>query len=341
MKAAFVERPSEIAIKEIEPPRPNPGEILVGMQACGICGSDVEKVFGQYGKPSMLLGHEPAGIVIGTGPDVDGFKEGDRVFTHHHVPCYSCSLCRHGNETLCEKYCQTNLSPCGLAQKYTVPAWNVEHGGVLKIPDSVSFEEAAMIEPLACCIRSWHKIPHRVGDSVAVFGAGPTGLLHALLARVLGCEKVFCLDVNGFRLKFAEPFVTESINASDPDRREKILSRTSGAGVDIAIVATSSLAALKDATSTVRKGGTVLMFGVPSRGDTISLDMSAIYAREITLVTSYAASDSDTKKALGLISSGKIDVKGLITHRYSLSDVQGAFERARNGEDAMKIIITK
>ncbi len=342
MKTAFVKKASVISVDESPKPTLNSGDILVQMHACGICGSDLEKVFGQYGQPSMRLGHEPAGIVLDVGDDVSEFKKGDRVFTHHHVSCYDCHLCNHGNETMCKKYSETNLSPCGLSEEYVVPAWNVSHGGVLKISDSLSFEEAAMIEPLACCIRSWKKYSYQEGDSAAIFGVGPTGMMHVMLAHVKKFSKIFCFDVNDFRLNFAKKFnITESINSMDENRKQKIFENTDGLGVDVAIIATSSLKALDDAIDVVRKGGTVMMFGVPSKGAMIDLDMSKIYSKEITLVTSYAASETDTKDALDLIESSKIDVKKLITHTYPINDTQKAFEHAKSGDNAMKIIITK
>ena len=342
MKTASVKEPSVISVDETEKPTLRSGEILVQMHACGICGSDLEKVFGQYGQPSMRLGHEPAGLVLDVGSDVTEFKKNDRVFTHHHVPCYDCHLCNHGNETMCNKYYETNLSPCGLSEEYVVPAWNVSHGGVLKISDSLSFEEAAMIEPLACCVRAWTKFRYYQGDSVAIFGVGPTGMMHVMLAHAKKLSKIFCFDVNDFRLDFAKKFnITESINSKDEDRKQKILDHTDGMGVDVAIVATSSLTALEDAIDMVRKGGAVMMFGVPSKGAKLDLDMSKIYSKEITLVTSYAASDKDTAEALNLIESSQIDVKQLITHTYPIVDSQKAFDHARSGDNAMKIIITK
>lgn len=342
MKTAFVKEPSVIAINETEKPKLGSGEILVQMQACGICGSDLEKVFGEYGQPSMRLGHEPAGIIVDVDSDVSSFKKGDRVFTHHHVPCYSCHLCKHGNETMCPKYYETNLSPCGLSEEYVVPKWNVDHGGVLKIPDTMSFEEAAMIEPLACCVRAWTKYYYQEGDSVAIFGVGPTGMMHVMLAQSKKFSKIFCLDINDFRLSFAKKFnITDSINSFDENRKQKILEHTEGNGVDVAIVATSSLKALEDAIDMVRKGGSVMMFGVPSKDAKIILNMGKIYSKEISLVTSYAASDADTKEALRLIDSSQIDVKKLVTHTYPIEESQKAFDHARSGDNAMKIIITK
>ena len=342
MKSASVKEPSVISVDDVDNPQLTSGDVLVQMHACGICGSDLEKVFGQYGQPSMRLGHEPSGIILDVGSDVTEFKKGDRVFTHHHVPCYDCHYCNHGNETMCKKYYETNLSPCGLSEEYVVPAWNVLHGGVLKISDSLSYEEAAMIEPLACCVRAWTKFTHMDGDSVAIFGVGPTGMMHVMLAHAKKFAKIFCFDVNDFRLDFAKKFnITDSISSMDENRKQKILDNTGGQGVDVAIVATSSLKALDDAIDMTRKGGTVMMFGVPSKGAKLDLDMSKIYSKEITLVTSYAASDSDTKEALHLIESSQIDVKQLITHTYSISDSQKAFDHARTGDNAMKIIITK
>ena len=342
MKAAVVKSNSNIEIKNIEKQSLGPGDILVQMCACGICGSDVEKVFGKYGQPSMKLGHEPAGIITEVGSGVSNFSIGDRVFTHHHVACYSddCHECNHGNETMCKKYYESNLEPCGLADEYIVPEWNVKHGGVIKIPDSMSFEEAAMIEPLACCIRAWNKFTHKNNDSVAILGIGPTGIMHALLAKLYGFGKIFCLDLNEFRLDFAKKFETTTINSGNIDALEQIKSETANQGVDVVIVATSSLNALKDAVSFVRKGGTIVMFGVPSKGANIELDMSEIYSKSITIVNSYAAGDDDIRWAHQLIKLGRINVSQLITHKYSLEECQQAFIHAKSGDNAMKIIIS-
>jgi L-iditol 2-dehydrogenase len=342
MKAAVVKSNSNIEIKNIEKPPVGPGDMLVKMRACGICGSDVEKVFGKYGQPSMRLGHEPAGIITQVGSEISNFSVGDRVFTHHHVACYSddCHECSHGNETMCKRYYESNLEPCGLADEYVVPEWNVNHGGVLNIPANMSFEEAAMIEPLACCIRAWNKFKHQKNDSVAILGVGPTGIMHVLLAKLYGLGKVFCLDLNDFRLDFAKKFETITIHSGNTNAMEQIKSETANQGVDVVIVSTSSLDALKDAVHFVRKGGTIVMFGVPSKGANVDLDMSEVYSKGITIVNSYAASDVDTTHALDLISNKQIDVSQLITHKYNLQECQQAFAHAKSGDKAMKIIIS-
>ena len=342
MKAVVGKNNSNIEIKNIEKPPVGPGDMLVKMCACGICGSDVEKVFGKYGQPSMRLGHEPAGIITQVGSEISNFSIGDRVFTHHHVACYSddCHECSHGNETMCKRYYESNLEPCGLADEYVVPEWNVNHGGVLNIPANMSFEEAAMIEPLACCIRAWNKFKHQKNDSVAILGVGPTGIMHVLLAKLYGLGKVFCLDLNDFRLDFAKKFETVTIHSGNTNAMEQIKSETANQGVDVVIVSTSSLNALKDAVHFVRKGGTIVMFGVPSKGSNVDLDMSEIYSKGITIVNSYAASDVDTTHALDLISNKQINVSQLITHKYNLQECQQAFVHAKSGDNAMKIIIS-
>jgi len=349
MKAAVVKGNSSIEIKNIEKQSLGPGDILVKMRACGICGSDVEKVFGKYGQPSMRLGHEPAGIITQVGSEISNFSVGDRVFTHHHVECGSddCHECSHGNETMCKKYYESNLEPCGLADEYVVPEWNVKHGGVFRIENHMSFEEAAMIEPLACCIRAWSGVNRKKNDSVAILGVGPTGIMHAMLAKHHRFGKIFCLDLNEFRLNFVkkiemrkhQDFNPITIHPGKTNALEQIKSETANQGVDVVIVATSSLNALKDAVSFVRKGGTIVMFGVPSKGANVELDMSEIYSKGITIINSYAASASDTRHAEDLIKN-EINVAQLITHRYNLEECQQAFIHAKSGDNAMKIIIS-
>ncbi|MGI0101072.1 MAG: zinc-dependent dehydrogenase [Nitrosotalea sp.] len=341
MKAAYVKGPSNVEIKDVERPQVGENDIMVTMKACGVCGSDLEKIYGQYSQPSMRLGHEPSGIVSKTGSNVKEFKNGDRVFVHHHVPCYSCHFCLHGNETMCQKYSETNLSPCGLAEEFLVPGWNVSHGGVIKLPDHLSFDEASMIEPLACCIRAWNKIKFKQGDSVAILGAGPTGMMHVMLSKIFGMKDIFCFDINNFRLNFAKQFgITESILSTDPNAHQKILANTQNRGVDVAIVSTGSLNAIAQSMEIVRKGGTMVLFGVPSKDAKMPIDISKIYSKEITITPSYAASETDTNVAFKLIEEKKIEVNKLITHRFDLSESAKALECAHLGNDSMKIIVT-
>src|SRR2546426_10820901 len=341
MKAAYVKGPADVEIRTIEKLTIKSGEISIRMYSCGVCGSDLEKIYGKYSQPSMRLGHEPSGTIVQVGNNVKDLKKGDRVFVHHHVPCYSCHFCLHGNETMCQKYSETNLSPCGLAEEFVVPEWNVSHGGVIKLPDGISFEEASMIEPLACCMRAWNKIKFQKGDSIAILGAGPAGMMHVMLSKAFGMKEIFCFDINDFRLNFARQFgITEAIRSTAPDTYQRVLSKTQNRGVDVVVVATSSLSAIAQSIEFVRKGGTIILFGVPSRDAKMSIDVSKIYSKEITIAPSYAASENDTNSAFKLIDEGMIDVKKLVTHKFDLLESVKALQYAHQGNDSMKIIIT-
>ena len=338
---------SKGVIEIIESPDNQPelhsdGEILVKMKACGICGSDLEKVYGKYGMTSARLGHEPAGEVLEVGKKVRGFSIGDRVFVHHHVSCNTCHYCQHGNNTMCDYYQKSNLDPCGLADKFIVPSWNVSHGGVLKLPENLTFEQASLIEPLACCIRALNKIKFQKGDDFIIFGAGPAGLMLINLIRIFGGGKIFILDINDFRLKFCKKFNSDVriINPRIEDFCQIIRDNTNNRGVDISIVATSSLIALSNAFESTRKGGQIVLFGVPPKDSQFPLDISKLYSNEFSIVPSYAASESETNQALKLLSKKRINLDFLITHKFKLESSSEAFFCAYEAKDCMKVIIT-
>jgi L-iditol 2-dehydrogenase len=317
------------------------GDILVGMKACGICGSDLEKVYGKYGMASARLGHEPAGEVLSIGKDVKGISIGDRVFVHHHVSCNSCHYCRHGNNTMCEYYQKSNIDPCGLADKFIVPAWNVERGGVLKLPDNLNYEQASLIEPLACCIRALNKIPFQKGDDLIIFGAGPAGIMLLTLAQIYGAGKIFVIDINNFRLEFSQKYIPDAIfiNPLNENFHKIIKDNTKNRGGDISIIATSSLTALSNAFEITRKGGYIILFGVPSKDSQFSLKASKLYSNEFSIVPSYAASEVETNQALKLLADGRLNLDFLITHKYALEDSPKAVTCARKALDCMKVII--
>ncbi len=341
MKAVFATGEKDVSVKDVPVPETGAGDILVRMRACGLCGSDLEKVYGQYGVVSRRLGHEPAGEVVAAGNKVRDLKTGDRVFVHHHVPCYSCHYCQHEDYTMCPQYQKSNLEPCGLAEVFLVPEWNVSRGGVMKLPDDMSFEEAAMIEPLACCIRAMNKSGIRKNDSVAVVGVGPAGIMHVLLAKAFGAGKVFAVDINNFRLDFARRLGAHAvINATKEEPAKIIKDATEGRGADMAIVATGSTKAFLQSLELVRSGGRVVLFGVPSKGSDVTLDLNQIFTKEIRILPSLAASEVETKAAFELIASKKLDIRPIITHRFSLERAGEAIRCAHEAKDAMKIVVT-
>lgn len=317
----------------------NVDEMLIKMQSCGICGSDLEKVYGNYGMKSLRVGHEPAGVVIKVGKNIKKFKAGDRVFVHHHVSCYSCRYCLQGNYTMCNNYQTSNIEPCGLSEQFIVPKWNIEHGGVLKLPDSISYDEAALIEPFACCIRGLNKISIKHGDNIAILGAGPTGVMHLLLSRFLGANNIVVCDINDFRLKFAEKYGATTVNLASQNLDEVINNHTEGLGVDVAILATGNIKAFETSLKITRRGGKILVFGVPSIGTKFDLDLNFLYSNEQIIIPSYGASEIETNQALSLMADRSIDLLPLVTHRFQIRESNSAFKCAHEGLDSMKVII--
>jgi L-iditol 2-dehydrogenase len=300
----------------------------------------LEKVYGKYGMTSGRLGHEPAGEVVSVGRSVKGFALGDSVFIHHHVACYSCHYCLHGDHTMCPEYQRSNINPCGLAEQFLVPEWNVSRGGLIKLPDGVSFDEASLVEPFACCIRAWNKCNFQKGDDIAVLGAGPAGLMHVLLAKAFGAGRIFVLDINDFRLKFAKKYAVEVFNSMMEDLAGRIRSETGSRGVDICIVATGSTKALLQSFDLTRKGGKIILFGVPPKGSQILCDMSKLYSSEHSLIPSYAASEIETNQALRLIAEKRVNIASLITHRFDIKNAAEAVKCAHEAKEAMKVIVT-
>lgn len=330
---------NKVTLVETELPNVNDDEMLIRMQSCGICGSDLEKVYGNYGMQSLRVGHEPAGVVIKVGKNLKKFKEGDRVFVHHHVSCYSCRYCLQGNYTMCNNYQTSNIDPCGLSEQFIVPKWNIEHGGVLKLPESMSYDEAALIEPFACCIRGLNKISIKHGDNVAILGSGPTGVMHALLAKLWGANNIVVSDVNDFRLKFVENYGVTTVNLNTQNLNDVVNNCTEGLGVDATILATGSIKAFESSLEITRRGGKILLFGVPSVGSKFAIDLDLLYSNEQIIIPSYGASEIETNQAISLMADKSIDLLPLVTHRFQIRESRIAFKCAHEGSDAMKVLI--
>jgi L-iditol 2-dehydrogenase len=242
---------------------------------------------------------------------------------------------------MCSAYQTSNISPCGLAEQFLVPEWNVSRGGLIRLPDNVSYDEASLIEPLACCIRAWNKCNFQKDDDIAVLGAGPAGLMHVLLAQAYEARKVFVIDINNFRLEFSRKYDVEAFNPiTDQDLVNKIRSAIDGRGVDVCVVATSSMKALLQSFELTRRGGNIMLFGVPSKGSQMSYDISKLYSNEHSIIPSYAASEIETNEALRLIAEKRVDMASLITHRFDIASAADAVKCAHEAKDAMKVIVT-
>ncbi|MGD1834241.1 MAG: alcohol dehydrogenase catalytic domain-containing protein [Nitrososphaeraceae archaeon] len=328
-----------VYLKDIEMKNIKNDEVLIKLEACGLCGSDVSNVKINSCKPTDKLGHEVSGIIEKVGKNVKKIKKGERVFVHHHTSCNKCYYCKHGNETMCKKYIDS-LEPCGISEKFIVPSWNIKQDSIYKIPTNITMEEAAMIEPLACCLRAWKKIDFNKNNSVAIFGIGPIGILHSMIAKTKYAKKIVGIDKNDYRLKFCQkicPVLT--LNIKRDNIHQIIKKETKKRGVDVVIISTSDMSTINEAMDIVRKGGTVLIFGEPKNNIKIKIEPSKIYTKELTITSSYAASTCEIKEALELICTRKIEVEKIITHKFILNDAVKAIKEIEHKKNIIKAII--
>ncbi len=339
MKAVFLEGVGKAAVKEVPTPSLGVGDILVEMKACGLCGSDLEKIQGEYTAAPPIIGHEAVGAVSAVGEDVEGLEAGDRVFPHHHVPCYDCDYCRSGSETMCPDYRGHHLDPGGFSEFFRVPSWIVSHGGVLSLPTSMTFDEGAFIEPLACCIRALDRLQVDEGSEVLVAGGGPMGLLLVQLLPHYGARRVIVSEVSPYRLEFAGRLGAEVVmNPLEVEVPNEVYRLTGGRGVDIALLATGSSRALHQSVQSVRAGGRVGLVGIPEVGAVLE-GIDALVTREVSLISSNAATERETRRAMQMIEEGSVQVEPMVTHHVPLSEFSRAVGVAREAE-SMKVIIT-
>ncbi len=338
MLACFLDTPKKVRVKDVPIPKLTPGDILVRMEASGICGTDLEKIEGQLG-PGGILGHEVSGTIERVAKDVTRYKPGDRVVAHHHVPCYQCVDCSRGDFTLCNEFKKTNIDPCGFAEYFRVPEYNVARGGVIPLPPELSFEEGAMMEPTACCIRAIRRAHVQETDNVLIVGLGPTGLTQIQLLRQATTGKIVGSDIIDARLKLGKKLgADETINALSEDVQSYVR-KVTGEGIDLAIVSTGNEKALNQAFSSVRKGGRILLFGAPSHGASYQLNVSELFSRQITLLSSYSCVEAELAEAVRLVSEKRLDLKSMVSDRFKLRDAEKAMEFARTSKTAIKTIL--
>jgi L-iditol 2-dehydrogenase len=339
MKALKLLSDKTISLVEIDEPIIKDKEILINLGSCGICGSDIRNVFADSCKPTSKLGHEITGTIVKVGKSFNGKKyEGKRVFVNHHAPCNGCHYCIHGNKTMCEKFTD-NIFPCGISEKIILSEWIVNNQSIFELPDSISFEEGSMIEPLACCIRGWKKISFVKGDSVLIFGIGPIGILHAMLAKIYGASTIYCIDINQNRVDFCKKMNLGICINGRISEIESLFDLNDRFSPDLIIIATSDMSVLNKSVDLIRKGGTILIFGEPEKEIKVNVDINKIYSKEVRIKTTYAATNEEIHEALLMITNMDIDVNKIITHRYSLSESKDAFKKVHDRKDVIKAII--
>jgi L-iditol 2-dehydrogenase len=344
MLAAVYRGVNDVRLETVPVPEICPGEILVKVHTCGICGTDLKKIAtGSHSAP-RIFGHETSGTIAAIGAKVNQFFPGDRVMVFHHIPCGQCYYCRHKTFAQCETYkkvgCTAGFEPSGggFAEYVRVMDWIVEKGTV-RIPDRVSFEQACFVEPVNTCLKGIERMALAAGDTVVVIGQGPIGIILSVLARRAGA-RVITSDLYAQRLRISKAFGLEnSIDASRIDPVQEVRRQTEGRGADAAILAVGANSLIKTAMDVVRPGGKVLLFAQTQHGEAV-FDPAAVCVDEKTLIGSYSASVDLQDESVRFVMGGEMNLERLISHRFPLAQAAEALELAAHPQPgSLKIVI--
>lgn len=341
MRVAKLYKFGDIRIEEIPLPEPSSREALVRVKACGICSGDVMAWYIEKKAP-LVLGHEISGEIVKIGDKIKSeisLMEGDRVAVHHHAPCMNCFYCRRGDFVQCETWKKSKIIPGGLSEYIVVPEVNLKYD-TLKLPDSVSFEEGALVEPVACVVKSLKRANIKKGDTLLVIGLGVMGQIHIMLAKEFGAERVIGADMVPFRLKKAlQAGADYVINVSQEDIYEKLKKITNGLMAQEVIIGPGSVKVIMDSLKLVSQGGTLVIFTPTPPEEKLNFSVNDIYFKDITITTSYSCGTDDMKKALKFIENGVVRSDLLITHRFKLDQVKEAYEITALAKDSLKCMI--
>jgi L-iditol 2-dehydrogenase len=338
MRVAVYYNNKDVRIEEMPRPEIGQDEVLVRIEASGICGSDVMEWY-RIKKAPRVLGHEIAGVITEAGRDVTRFKEGDRVFVSHHVPCMTCKYCLNGHYSVCDSLRSTNFDPGGFAEYVRIPPINVDRGTYV-LPDTMSFEEGAFIEPLACVVRGQRTAGLKPGQSVLVMGSGISGLLHIKLAKALGAGRIIATDIVDYRLEAAKRFGADVVLNGKEDIPGRLREVNGGLGADLVITCVAAVDVIKDSFHCLDRGGTVLLFAPTEPGVTVSYPVWELWVDGTKVVHSYAGSPIDIMQAIDLIRFKRVEVTDMITHRLKLEDAAKGFELVARAQKSIKVILT-
>ncbi len=327
----------DVRLEEMPTPQIGPDELLVKVMASGVCGSDVMEWY-RIKKAPLVLGHEITGQIVEVGEGVEQYKAGDRVFVSHHVPCNTCRYCLDGYHTVCETLHNTNYDPGGFAEYLRAPRINVDRG-VFLLPDEVSFEDGAFIEPLACVVRGQRMARLQPGQTVLTLGSGISGLLHVALARALGAGRIVATDINEYRLNAARRFGADVVIHAAEDVPTRLRQANEGRLANLVIVCTGAFTAFIQALQSVDRGGTVLFFAPTKPGVDLPVPVNDFWRNGITLMPSYGNSPLDAIVAIELIRARRVPVHEMITHRLSLAETGLGFRLVADAGESIKVII--
>jgi 2-desacetyl-2-hydroxyethyl bacteriochlorophyllide A dehydrogenase len=320
MKAAVISAPGQVEVATVDDPTPGPRQVVVAVAACGICGTDLHILHGEFAPTLPVVpGHEFAGEIVAIGSQVTERRVGDRIAVDPSLYCFECYYCRRGHNNLCERWAAIGVSTAGGAAQFAVaPVANC-----ILLPDHVRTEDAALIEPLSCAVRGYDVLRAQLAAHILIYGAGTMGLMMLELAKRTGAATVDVVDINPRRLETARLLgCTNAVGSADDVEQPR--------GWDVVIDATGNKAAIQDGLGRVGKGGTFLQFGVADYATRAEIDPYRIYNRELTITGSMAVLHS-YERAADLFAQGLLDPEIFISDRLPLADYPNALERFAAG----------
>jgi 2-desacetyl-2-hydroxyethyl bacteriochlorophyllide A dehydrogenase len=324
MRAVIMDRPGEVRVGDAPEPTPASDEVIVEVRACGICGTDVHILLGEFPlvKYPVIPGHEFAGEVVAVGSAVHRFKVGDRVGVEPTLSCGSCYYCQNGMGNICERINGLGTTrPGGFAERIAAPEKTL-----YKLPGGMSYKAAALIEPVACVIRGFHRLQPLVGETYLIYGAGPMGLQHAQVARFNGASLVAIVDINEGRLERARSLFGFEHTATKLEDLRHLAPR----GFDNVIEATGVTKVAEIAIDAVKRRGKLLLFGVCPPGEKASYDAFKIYNEEITILGSMAVLNT-YGAALDVLAVGAVDAEKMVSHTFGIEEFEEALAIVRAG----------
>lgn len=337
MKVGMYYNNSDVRVEEQPVPVTGDNDVLIKVIASGICGSDLMEWY-RIKRAPLVLGHELTGEIVEIGKNVAGFKNGDRVFATHHVPCDECSYCLSGHTTACKVFQEkNNFTPGGFSQFLRVTGRSV-NTGILKLPETMSYETGTFIEPLATVVRAMRTINLTPGDSVMIYGSGLAGILFVKLAKALGAGSVIVSDINDYRLRMAQKAGADFV-VSAKDNVPEFITAKNGRLADKVIICTGALSAAQAALQSVDRGGIILFFAVAKPGETIAVDFNPFWRNDISFKTCYGAAPIDNRQAMELLRCGSVKVDDMVTHRFSIDEIGQAFRTAAQADGTLKVIV--
>ena len=346
MRAGVYRDKGVVRVEEVPVPEVGPNEVLIKVAACGVCGTDIKKIFQRYVEPPQILGHELAGTIVAIGPGVSKWNLGDRVMSFHHIPCGKCFFCERRLFSQCKQYKATGLTAGftpnggGFGEYVKAMPW-VADQGIVALPDDVSFAEATFIEPINTIVKAVQKARVMAAETVLVIGCGPIGLQLLMVSKTTGARIYTSDPMATRRAKSIKLGALDSFDPVSGKLVQEVQARTEGRGVDAVLVAVAHPSVVVEALAAARPGGRVLLFAANDPVTQIEFPAAAVGIDEKEILGSYSAAVDIQESAASLVLGKKLPVLDIVTHRFPLAKIQEGLElAAKPTEDSLKILIT-